>query len=68
MGKKTAMGEGEGAEDGEGATDMGPPAEDKPNLRGTQAIPKVTRFLPHIRQPDRRDRNAKGVFRSFVGR
>ena len=33
-----------------------------------QKIPKVTRHLPHIRQPRRRDRDADGVFTAFVFR
>ena len=33
-----------------------------------QKIPKVTRHLPHIRQPTRRDRDKDGVFTSFVFR
>ena len=33
-----------------------------------QKIPKVTRNLPHVRQPERRDRDAKGAFQSYVER
>lgn len=28
----------------------------------TQKIPKVTRNLPHVRQPERRNRDFKGSF------
>ena len=33
-----------------------------------QRIPKVTRHLPHIRQPERRDKNKAGPFTAYVNR
>ena len=37
-------------------------------IDGEQKLPKVARRLPHIRQPERRDRDAGGAFKSYVFR
>ena len=41
---------------------------DKTFVKDGQRIPKVARNLPHIRQPEHRDRDVAGCFTSFVAR